>query len=142
MGLCHFIVPRCSFDNNYANVYWAYSNLKHLLVHFYSDQSKIRDFRKDIAPSCSILMHAFGIPAEGGSVTYSLKEEGQYSTAVGDTVLEHEWDKVADETACVVSLKFQFVKTCSLNLNRNIYVHVALVSNVSYKTMPCKRHNL
>ena len=86
------------FDNNYAKVYWAYSNLKHLLMHFYSDQSRIRDFKKDIAPSCSVLIHAFGIPAGGGSVTYSLKEEGQYSTAVWDTVLGHEWDKVADGT--------------------------------------------
>ena len=127
--------PDVPFDNNYAKVYWAYSNLKHLLVHFYSDQSRIRDFKKDIAPSCSVLIHAFGIPAGGGSVTYSLKEEGQYSTAVWDTVLGHEWDKVADGTACVVSLKFKVDKSCSLNFNKNIYVHVALLSNVNYKTM-------
>ena len=84
-------------------------------------------------------MHAFGFPAEGGSVTYSLKEERQYSTAVWDTVLGHEWDKVADGTACVVSLKFKVDKTCSLNINKNIYVHVALVSNVNYKTMSSYR---
>ena len=46
------------FDNNYAKVYRAYSNLKHLLMHFYSDQSRIRDFKKDIAPSCSVLIHS------------------------------------------------------------------------------------
>ena len=108
-------------------------------MHFISDESKIRDFRKDIASSCSVLMHAFGIPAEGGSVTYSLKEEGQYSTAVWDTVLGHEWDKVADGTACVVSLKFKVDKTCSLNFNKNIYVRVDLVSNVNYKTMSSYR---
>ena len=99
--------PDVPLDNNYAKVYWAYSNLKHLLMHFYNDHSRIRDFKKDIAPSCSVLIHAFGIPPEGVSVTYSLKEEGQYSTAVWDTVLGHEWDKVADGIACVVSLKFK-----------------------------------
>ena len=127
--------PDVPFDNTYAKVYWAYSNLKHLLMHFHSDQSRNRDFKKDIVPSCSVLIHAFGIPAGGGSVTYSLKEEGQYSTAVWDTVLGHEWDKVADGTACVVSLKFKVDKSCSLNFNKNIYVHVALLSNVNYKTM-------
>ena len=77
-------------------------------------------------------MHAFGIPAEGGSVTYSLTEEGHYSTAVWNTVLRHKWDKVENATACVVSLKFRIDKTCSLNFNKNIYVHVVLVSNVNY----------
>ena len=127
--------PDVPFYNNYAKVYWAYSNLKHLLMHFYSDQSRIMDFRKDIAPRCSVLIHAFGIPAERGSVTYSLKDVGQYSTAVWDTVLGHEWDKIADGTVCVVSLKFKVDKTCILNFNKNVYVHVALVSNVNYKTM-------
>ena len=90
--------PDVPVDNNYAKVYWAYSNLKHFLMHSYTDHSRVRDFKKDIAPSCPILMHAFGIPAEGGSVTYSLKAEGEYSTAAWDIVLGHEWDKVADGT--------------------------------------------
>ena len=72
-------------------------------------------------------MHAFAIPAESGSVTYSLKEEGQYSTAGWDTVLGHEMDKVAGGTACVVPLKFKVDKTCSLNFKQNLYVHNALV---------------
>jgi len=131
--------PDVPVDNNYAKVYWAYSNLKHLLMHFYTDHSRVRDFKKDIAPSCPILMHAFGIPAEGGSVTYSLKAEGEYSTAAWDIVLGHEWDKVADGTACVTSLKFKVDKTCSLNFHKIIYVHVALVSNVNYKTMSSYR---
>ena len=116
--------PDVPFDNNYATVYCEYSNLKHLLMHFFSDQSGLRDFKKGIAPSCSVLVHAFGIPAEGDSVTYSVKEEGQYSTAVLDTVLGHEWDKVADGTACVVSLKFKVDKTCSLIFNKNMSTSV------------------
>ena len=131
--------PDVPVDNNYAKVYWAYSNLKHLLMHCYTDHSRVRDFKKDIAPSCPILMYAFGIPTEGGSVTYSLKSEGDYSTAAWDIVLGHEWDKVADGTACVTSLKFKVDKTCNLNFNKNIYVHVALVSNVNYKTMSSYR---
>ena len=110
--------PDVPFDKNYTKVYWAYSNLKHLLMHFYSDQCRIRDFRKDIAPSCSVLMHAFGIPAKGGSVIYSSQEKRQYSTAACHTVLGHEWDKVADGTACFVSLKFKVDKTCILNFNK------------------------
>ena len=68
----------------------AYSNLKHLLMQFYSDHFRFRDFKENIAPRCSVLMPAFGIPAEGGSDTYSLKEEGQNSTTVWDALFRHQ----------------------------------------------------
>ena len=77
--------PDVHFDKNFTKLNWAYSNLKYLLIYFCKYQSRIRDFEKDIAPSCSVLMHAIGIPAETGSVTYILKEKGQFSPAVWDT---------------------------------------------------------
>ena len=87
-------------------------------MHFIGDQPRIRDFKKDVAPSSSVVMHALGISVAEGSVTYSLKEERLFSTAVCDIVLGHEWDKLADGTACVVSLKLKVDRTCSLNFNK------------------------
>ena len=70
-----------------------------------------------------------------GTVTYSVKYDGALSTASWDTILGDEWDKVAEETAVMMSIKFKEDRSCTLNFNRNIFVQATLVSDVNFETM-------
>ena len=47
----------------------------------------------------------------------------------------HGWDKVANGTAVVMTLKFKQGKSCRKNFNQMIFVHVTLASNTNFKTM-------
>ena len=125
--------PCMPLYEEYSLVYWAYSNLKHLLMHSFNDKSRIKDIKRDLVPCTPATLHAFGI--EEGPVTFSIKEEGPFSTATWDHVLGDQWDKVADGTAVIMTLRFKQDKSCALNFNKSIFVHVTLVSNVNFKTM-------
>ena len=126
------IIPSMPHEEH-LQVYWAYSNLKHILMHSFNDTSRTNYIKKDIAPSCyPAIRHAFGI--EEGPVTYSVKDEGPFSTATWDTVLGHEWDKVANGTAVVKTLKFNQNKRKD-NFNTMIVAQVTVTSNISFKTM-------
>ena len=125
--------PIAPMNEEHSLVYWAYANLKHVLMHSFSDKSRVKDIRRDIAPCTPATLHAFGI--EEGPVTYSVKDEGPFSTATWDIVLGHEWDKVANGTAVVMTLKFKQGKSCRKNFNQMIFVHVTLASNTNFKTM-------
>ena len=125
--------PSMPLYEEHSLVYWAYSNLKNILTYFFSDTNRVKDIKRDIAPCTPATLHAFGL--KDGPVTFSVKDEGPFSTASWDGVLGHEWDKVANGTAVVMSLKFKEDKTCTLNFNTNIFVHATLVSNVNFKTM-------
>ena len=125
--------PIAPMNEEHSLVYWAYANLKHVLMHSFSDKSRVKDIRRDIAPCTPATLHAFGI--EEGPVTYSVKDEGPFSTATWDIVLGHEWDKVANGTAVVTTLKFKQGKSCRKNFNQMIFVHVTLASNTNFKTM-------
>ena len=125
--------PIAPMNEEHSLVYWAYSNLKHVLMHSFSDKSRVKDIKRDIAPCTPATLHAFGI--EEGPVTYSVKDEGPFSTATWDIVLGHEWDKVANGTAVVTTLKFKQGKSCRKNFNQMIFVHVTLASNTNFKTM-------
>ena len=125
--------PIAPINEEHSLVYWAYSNLKHVLMHSFSDKSRVKDIRRDIAPCTPATLHAFGI--EKRSVTYSVKDVGPFSTATWDIVLGHEWDKVANGTAVVMTLKFKQDKSCTLNFNKMIFVQVTLASNTNFKTM-------
>ena len=126
-------IPIMPLHEEHSQVYWAYSNLKHILMHSFNDTSRTNHIKKDIAPSWyPAIRHAFGI--EEGPVTYSVKDEGPFSTATWDTVLGHEWDKVANGTAVVKTLKFNQNKRKD-NFNTMIVVQVTVTSNISFKTM-------
>ena len=104
--------PFMPLDEEYSLVYWAYSNLKHLLMHSFNDKSRIKDIKRDLGPCTPATLHAFGI--EKGPVTF-IKEEGPFSTATWDHVLGDQWDKVADGTAVIMTLRFKQDKSCALN---------------------------
>ena len=97
--------PDASLYDDHALVYWAYSNLKNLLMNFLSGSSRVEDIKQDFSPCPDATVHAFGIA--NGPVTISIKEDGPFSTSAWDQILGNEWDKVADGTAVVTSLKFE-----------------------------------
>ena len=126
--------PGAPLYDDHALVYWAYSNLKNLLMNSLSGRSRVKDIKQDFAPCTDATIHAFGVT--NGPVTFSIKEDdGPFSTSAWDHILGNEWDKVADGTAVITSLKFKVDKTSTLNFNSNINVHATLVSNVNFKTM-------
>ena len=125
--------PGAPLYDDHALVFWAYSNLKNLLMNSLSGSSGVKDIKQDFAPCTDATIHAFGVT--NGPVTFSIKEDGPFSTSAWDHILGNEWDKVAAGTAVVTSLKFKVDKTSTLNFNSNIYVHATLVGNVNFKTM-------
>ena len=125
--------PGAPLYDDHSLVYWAYSNLKNLLMNSLTESSRVKDIKQDFAPCTAATIHAFGIT--NGPVTFSIKEDGPFSTSAWDHILGNEWDKVANGTAVVTSLKFKVDKTSTINFNRNIHVHATLVCNVKIKTM-------
>ena len=121
------------FDDH-ALVYWVFSNLKNLMNSL-SESSRVRDFKQDFAPCTAATIHAFGIT--NGPVTFSIKEDGAFSTSAWNHLLGNEWDKVADGTAVVTSLKFKDDKTSTLNVrnicSRDTQLHLNFKTTENYR---------
>ena len=96
--------PAMPFYEQHSLMYWEYSNLRHILMHSFNGASRVKDSRIDVAPCTPATLHELGI--RDGTVTYIVKDEGALSIA-RDTILGDEWDKVAEGTAVVMSLKFK-----------------------------------
>ena len=71
--------------------------------------SRVKYIKQDFAPCTDAMVHAFGIA--NGTVTFSIKEDGPFSTSAWDHLVGNEWDKVANGTAAVTFLKFKVDKT-------------------------------
>ena len=97
-----------------------------------SGSSRVKDIKQDFAACTDVTIHAFGVT--NGPVTVSIKEDGgSFSTSVWDHILRNEWDKVANGTGVVTSLKFKVDKTSTVNFNSNIYVHATLVCKCEFQ---------
>ena len=75
--------PICLYEE-YSVLYWAYSNLKHLLMHAFNDKCSVNKIRRDLVPYTTVTSLPFGIE---GPVTFRIKEEGLFSTATWGHVL-------------------------------------------------------
>ena len=42
--------PIAPMNEEHSLVYWAYANLKHILMYSFSDKSRVKDIRRDIVP--------------------------------------------------------------------------------------------
>ena len=76
--------PICLYEE-YSVLYWAYSNIKHLLMHAFNGKSMVNKIRRDLVPYTPATSLPFGI--EECPVTFRVKEEGLFSTATWGHVL-------------------------------------------------------
>ena len=74
----------------------------------FNGASRVKDIRRDVAPSTPAIMYAFGF--RDGTVTYSVKDEGALSNASWNTILVDERAKVAVGTVVVMSSKCKEVE--------------------------------
>ena len=102
-------------NGDHAVVSWVYSILNNLLMNSLIESSRVKDIEQDCSPCITAMIHDFGIT--NAPATFSIKEDSPFSTAALYNVLGDEWDKVANGTAVVTSLKFKVKSLWRKNIN-------------------------